>query len=161
MNSDIVSFSYEKKVRLRDRIERLVKNKKDIISVIELLTQYNPMIHITKNKNGSLVDISELEDITYVELDKLMDDILCGNKKNDNKKCDLIDDNMEHETTDAITQKRLKYTNSENHILNRVKYEKALKIHQQTVDNKFVADKEDIKSLAKVETKKERVFKKK
>jgi endo-alpha-1,4-polygalactosaminidase (GH114 family) len=152
-------FSYEKKVRLRNKIEKHTKSQNDILYVKKILKQHNPSICIVKNNNGSFIDILNLKPSTYTELAKYIENMETQNNENDNNK--NINDNNKTEIiqndtqissceygdnkSDNVTLKRLKYTNSENHILNRVKYEKSIKKHQNNEDDtQIIANKNDI-----------------
>jgi Bromodomain extra-terminal - transcription regulation len=132
-------FTYEKKVKLRDKIEKMVKHKDDLAHVKKLLKTHNPDLCITKNNNGYIIDISNLTQQTYAEISKFINKIERKRKNistdsehkitntcSDTPKYARIDD-----LTDTVTNKKLKYTNSETHLLSRVNYEKNLKEYQR------------------------------
>lgn len=132
----MTEISYERKVKLRDKIQKYVKEKDELLAVKILLKKYNPKLPMTKNNNGYFVDILNLEPATYVELAKFLDKLVKKRleleEKNSVSETSKTDDYVKtDEFVDNITDKKLKYKNSENHILNRVKYEKALKEHQE------------------------------
>jgi hypothetical protein len=133
----MADFTYEKKVRIRDKIQKYVTNRDDLLYIKKLLMTYNNDLPITKNKNGYFIDILNLDPKTYVELTKFLDILDKKRAKleeqmvtiSESSKCD--DFFVEQgDDTDVCTQKKLKYKNSENLLLKRAKYEEALKIHQ-------------------------------
>ena len=130
----MTDFSYEKKVKLRDKIQRHVKSRDDLIHIKSLIKTHNPALSVTKNNNGYFIDILDLTTTTYVEIAKFLDKL--DKKRNDESENErsISEAQKNNDKTDecpeTVPQKKLKYKNSENHILNRVKYEKALKQHQ-------------------------------
>ncbi len=150
----MTEFSYERKVKLRDKIQKLVKSKEELVQIKTLLKTHNPKLPMTKNKNGYFIDILDLEPITYVEITKFLDKL--DKKRSELEEKSSLSDTSKNTKTDdytfektdefvdQITQKKLKYKNSENHILNRVKYEKALKAHQEEDVKEQAAPKSEI-----------------
>ena len=55
----MIEFTYEKKVKLRDKIEKFAKSKEDLIHVKKLLIQHNPDLCITKNNLYHFLYIDE------------------------------------------------------------------------------------------------------
>jgi hypothetical protein len=97
---------------------------------------------MTKNNNGYfLPDFESYSSDTYIELTKYLDKI-DQHEKSDNN--DIKSDIYYSEKTDDRSEsgiKKLKYTNSETHILNKIQYERDLKNHQN--DNKNQNDEDD------------------
>jgi len=73
-------FTYEQKVKLKERIEKNVIDKKDWLYIIELLKKHNPDIYITKNNNGYFIDIVDLIQTTYYDLQNFINNL---SKKNE------------------------------------------------------------------------------
>jgi DNA gyrase/topoisomerase IV subunit A len=131
----MTEFTYEKKVKLRDKIQKSIKNKDELIYIKTLLKTHNPNLCMTKNSNGYFIDMLNLTHITYIEISKFIDKLYKKRSDEDteaskNTKTDECVYDKTDDCVDTITQKKLKFKNSESHILNRVKYEKALKKHQ-------------------------------
>lgn len=74
----MTEFSYEKKVKLVERIAQ-IKDKNELINIKTLIKTYNPDICMTKNNNGYFAEFQNLNIITYNEIAKFID-------KLDNKK---------------------------------------------------------------------------
>lgn len=131
----MTEFSYEKKIKLRDKIQKVVKSKEDLLGIKALLKSCNPELEMSKNKNGYFIDILNLELSTYIELAKYIDKL--DKKRIEEEKQNSLSDNTKSdshvESTENVenVEKKPKYKNSENHILNRAKYEKALKEYQE------------------------------
>jgi len=124
-------FTYEKKVKLRNKIQKKVKSKEYLMHVKTILMNHNPNLNMTKNANGYFIDILNLTQPTYVEITKFLDKLDGLKVKDDDLTLSEVSRNAKtDECVDNITKKKLKFNNAESHILNRVKYEKALKKNQ-------------------------------
>jgi len=147
----MTDFTYEKQQKMADRIQK-ISEKANLIHIKTIIKKHNPNLEMTKNSNGYFFDFKNLSKQTYIELNNFLDKI---DKKElqDNNDANKLSDTLKYslELSDKNNNKKLKYTNSENHILNRVKYENALKIHQSDYDTNDTKD----------GTKNENIFKKK
>jgi hypothetical protein len=146
------------------------KYKKDLKQIKKIIEENNPDMSMTKNNNGYFSpDFETLSYNTYVQLEKFLE----------NMKEVKSDENMTAESeyyfcgtsdkNNSNLNKRLKYTNSENLILNKMKYENALKEHQNEYSDKkdeHIEIKDLMKILKQNETANEKqnetsIFKKK
>lgn len=136
-----MEFTHEKKIRLRDKIEKMTKNKEDLINIKNILKLHNPELCMTKNSNGYIIDMSNLTLQTYVEINKFINKI--ENKKNNDSvtesESESVVNNAKNtrsdENVDNTARGKLKCSNSEAHILNRINYEKDLKKNQSNTYN--------------------------
>lgn len=133
------SFTFEKKKKLAGRIEKLnyKNNKEELLSIKTIIIKHNPELDLTKNNNGYLLFFHNLAPNTYNDLSKFMD-------KYDKKRLDTeaslanSEELSEGTTKEGNTKnmsKRFRLTNTESHILNRVKYENELKKNETNSDN--------------------------
>lgn len=167
-------FSYEKIEKLADRI-RNMRNKKyknDLIQIKNIIVSNNPDISMIKNNNGYLApEFEKLSCSTYVKLTDYFDKM--DERREESESERTQSDYYQYSRTDEFSEKninkKLKYTNSENHILNKLKYEKALKQHQSECEEKNMDDDHiRIKNLSKLKKDKksendgqcEKIFKK-
>ena len=133
-----IEFSHDKIRKIADRIGNMrdKKWKKDLINIKDIIVSNNPDIAMIKNNNGYFApEFEKLSQKTFYSLQEYFNKI-----ENREKRCcinfgsdtESNTDNYYQEKTDDVidNNKKLKYTNSENHILNRLKYDKALKQHQ-------------------------------
>lgn len=137
-----MEFPYEKIVKLAERIGNMrdKKYKNDLKQIKKIIEDNNSDICMTKNNNGYfLPDFESYSFETYVELTNFFEK-LDANIINDKNSDEFSDTNSikksayfsekNDEQIERNHNKKLKYTNSETHILNKIKYEKALKKHQ-------------------------------
>jgi hypothetical protein len=135
-----MDYPYEKIVKLAQRIGNMreKKYKNDLKQIKKIIEDSNPDIkeRMTKNNNGYfLPDFESYSCDTYIQLTKYLDEMderTYSNSENDSIKKSLY---FSEKTDEHSENKKLKYTNSENHILNKRKYEEALKIHQNGLGN--------------------------
>jgi hypothetical protein len=141
-----MEYPYEKIAKIAERIGKMrdKKYKNDLKQIKKIIESSNPSIkdQMTKNNNGYfLPDFESYSSDTYIELTKYLDKI-DQHEKSDNN--DIKSDIYYSEKTDDRSEsgiKKLKYTNSETHILNKIQYERDLKNHQN--DNKNQNDEDD------------------
>lgn len=134
------TYSIEKKKKIAEKIHSL-SSKDQFRKVKDIIITNNPEIEFTKNGNGLFAQFQSLNPETYVELEKFLNKL--DKKKLKNAENELDDD------TDALTSelqtltdesshkkqdysKKLRLTNTETHLLNRVKYEKELKKNENS-----------------------------
>jgi hypothetical protein len=151
----IMDFPYEKIVKLAERIGNMrdKKYKNDLKQIKKIIEEHNSDISMTKNNNGYfLPDFESYSYKTYVELtnffEKLDDKSSDDFSDIDTKKKSAFFSEKNDEHSERNKDKKLKYTNSENHILNKIKYEKALKKHQSECndeDEKYNTNNEHLK----------------
>ena len=141
------SFTFEQKRKLTERIHNLNvnTNKKELQFIKNYITENNPELFVMKNGNGYFMQFQNLNYKTYEELTKFLD-------KLDKKKAKEIESEMLENSellseeitalTDNISErqhlsKKLRLTNTESHILNRVKYENELKKNETNCENEI------------------------
>lgn len=147
-----MEYSYESIIKISEKISNMrdKKYKKDLKQIKKIIEENNPNMSMTKNNNGYFSpDFETLTFNTYVQLEKYLENMK-ETKSEENMTtesehyfCNTFDKN------NSNLNKRLKYTNSENLILNKMKYENALKEHQ----NEYNVKKEEhieIKDLMKI-----------
>ena len=115
------NFTHDKKQKLANKIN-LIKDKKALTIIKDKIISLNQNIHITKNNNGYFLEFINLEEQTYVDLDKYIKQF--DNEINNG--CAFSISPSQMCKNDKKINKKFKYTNLENHILNRTKYENAL-----------------------------------
>jgi len=134
------SYTFEKKKRLVDRIKKLT-SKTDWMNVKKIITENNPELDCMKNSNGYFMQFKNLSDKTYIELTKYLDKSEKKKLKelesevmdtsivtSDEKSNSNSDDKSKNKKT---VSKKLRLTNTESHILNRIKYENELKKNEE------------------------------
>lgn len=134
-NDNLSKYSYEKIEKIAERIKNMTDSKyrNDLKMIKKIIVKNNPDITMIKNNNGYFSpDFETLTHKTYEELTNYfsqMDNISKNNNKNFSQSHD--DKNV----SEIKIEKKYKYTNSENHILNKIKYEKALNQHRNECKN--------------------------
>jgi hypothetical protein len=131
------NYTLEKKKKLADRIQKLTE-KSDLIRIKNLIAENNPDISFTKNSNGYFLYFHNLSNETYLAINKFLDKV--EKRKlmiiNSEINTELADESetINEDYSDRNISKKLRLTNTENHLLNRVKYEKELKKNETNVD---------------------------
>jgi hypothetical protein len=149
MTKDTEEYPYEKieKLALRIRNMKDKKFKKDLIYIKNLIILNNPDISMIQNNNGYFApEFEKLSYGTYIELTKYFDKIDNKNSiesESEKNMSDYYNYKKNENMFDKGGEKKLKYTNSENIILNKLKYEKALKQHQSECEEKNLDDEND------------------
>lgn len=117
------NYPLDKKRTLKDKIESIT-DEDTLRKVKDIIIFHNPELEITRNSNGVFLRFRHLKYETYMDLEKLL-------KKIERKKikdiCSDISQSSSSENKINKTQKNLRLTNNENHIINRAKYEKQLR----------------------------------
>lgn len=160
------SYSHEKKKKLAEKIQSLErKHHKHIKKIIK---ENNPDSEFMKSTGSSLTTFQNLTYKTYIELDKYVTKVL------DSMKDDKSDDSDEQLGTDGKTlsesldqeitnmakhkkiSKKLRYTNTENLLLNRDRYEREIRKtnedydeSQEKIEQYFPKEQHNDKSLFK------------
>lgn len=131
--SENIVFTFEEKKKLADKIQKLT-NLSDYKAVHDIIIKYNPDLPITKNKNGYFMHFQSLEQKTYSSLIKLMQKIDSRKIKEIESEICIQSENLSEDAQGKTISKKLRLTNTENHILNRVKYENELKKNDNSYD---------------------------
>jgi len=138
-------YSFEKKKKIANKIHLLdvKKHKSELKKIKSIIVNENVNIEFMKNANGLFAHFNNMTETTYAQLEKLLDSI--DRNMNSTKYSSIqqnISSNDPEESTIATTMsnshtetfpkrqnnlsKKLRLTNAETHILNRVRYEKEL-----------------------------------
>lgn len=130
------NYTLDKKKKLLDKIKKLT-SRSDFDQIKKIITEHNPNLDSMKNANGMFLSFGSLSNQTYIELSSYLDKM--EKKRIKQMKNEILEssDIFSTEDTTMLTQsieqpdknmsKKLRLTNGESHILNRVKYEKELK----------------------------------
>lgn len=124
-------YSHTKKKKLAEKIMGL-KDKKDTKMIKNIIFKHNPNISIVKKSTGILMYFQNLENETYYELDKFIENKLlfeCEKKiKNINSIENMFSsDPVSSETDDKKSSKSsYKYSNKEKNLIRRNDYERSL-----------------------------------
>lgn len=137
-------YTIEQKKRLVTRINN-VKKQNDLKKIRDIILKCEPTLEYTKNNNGIFfTQFHLLSDCTYDEIEKFL------NKMDKQKIKEITSELTGSETLDSSDQqqsaedfksekknmtKKLRLTNTENHILNRARYEKEIKRNEREVLN--------------------------
>jgi len=133
-------LSFDKKRKLADRIQK-INNKTELQHIKAIIAENNPDLAFMKNSNGYFLQFQNLSDATYIAITKYLDKL--DNKKLKDIETDIIDNSellsdenttLTENASDKNVSKKLRLTNAESHILNRVKYEKELKKNELNYD---------------------------
>ena len=127
-------FSFDKKKKLVDRIGKLT-NKNDLIIIKEIITKNNPTSEFMKNSNGYFTQFNNLITKTYHDITVFLDKIDKKKMKKEIYDTDIFEKTIVLETSENNLKKKLRLTNTENHVLNRAKYENELKKNENNSDN--------------------------
>lgn len=135
-----MEYPYEKIVKLSEKISRMrdKKYKKDLKHIKKIIEECNSDISMTKNDNGYFSpDFETLNYETYIKLENYLEEIkLRNNQTNSNTDTEKNLSYTSDKNNDCALNKRLKYTNSENLILNKIKYVNTIKEHQNEYSEK-------------------------
>lgn len=137
------TFSIEKKKRLANKIEKL--STEELIKVKKIIDIHNPTQGFMKSSKGYFIKFQNLSDITYQELKKFLQSI--EEKKIKEIESEILesseynyDNSIEiEELIQPNMSKKLRLTNTENHILSRDRYETELKKNDINSDTEFVS----------------------
>lgn len=147
-----MEYPYENIIKLSEKISNMrdKKYKKDLKAIKKIIEQNNPDVSMTKNNNGYFSpDFESLSYDTYTQLEDYLNEIKEREKNAENTIAESDSYVFSTSKTTDNLNKRLKYTNSENLILNKIKYENALKEHQSEYGKKK-EEHIEIKDLAKI-----------
>jgi hypothetical protein len=141
-----MEFSYDRKVKIAEKISRMrgKKNKHHLKQIIKIIEENNfdAQDYMTKNSNGIFIpDFESYSYETFTKLSNYLEEIENLESEITDSKSNTYYSEKTDERSDNIKSKKLKYTNSENHILNKMKYEKELKKHQSECED--MLDKKD------------------
>lgn len=133
------AYTFEKKKKLVDRIHKL-SSRSEFEQVKKIILEKNPELDSMKNQNGLFLQFNYLTNDTYVEISSFLD-------KNDKLKLKRLkeevmdtseivsdEETFTNNNSDKNMSKKLRLTNTESHIINRVKYEKELKKNETLAD---------------------------
>jgi hypothetical protein len=150
-------YPYEKIVKIAERISKMKdkKYKNDLKQIKKIIENNNPEISMTKNNNGYFSpEFETLNDSTFIELTKFFEKIdhECKSTESNSDNSHLVLMSEKNEIINNTIAKKLKYTNSENHLLNKMKYEIALKQHKNECleESEKKQDNLKIKQLSKI-----------
>ena len=155
------SFTFEKKRKLSERIEKLT-TKKELQCIKNIIEEKNPDLSLVKNNNGYFMQFQNLSDSTYTELTKFLDKL--DKKKQKEIESEILENSealseeingLTDDASEKNMSKKLRLTNTESHILNRVKYEKELKKNETNSDEEMTYFNSETKSETK---KKDEIF---
>jgi len=124
-----VAYTNKQKLKLKKQIEQ-IKKKKDLVRIYEILQQDD--VNITTNNNGMFMFFHDLDNKTYVELDKFLHKL---NKQKFSDTGSITDDTysekkeyMPYAADEFPSQKgigpKFKYSNREKNIIKRIQYNK-------------------------------------
>lgn len=147
-------FTFDEKKKLSERIQKLTI-KKELQNVKNIIVENNPDLALMKNGNGFFMQFQNLSDNTYGELTKFLDKLDKKKQKEieseiletsefaseDGKNIDATSD-----LSDKPLPKKLRLTNTESHLLNKMKYEKELKKNDTNSDDMSFFDVNDKKT---------------
>lgn len=131
-------YTFEKKKKLLDKINKL-SSRSDFEQIKKIILENNPELESMKNQNGLFLQFNHLSNDSYIELanflertekiklKKLKDEIMETSEI-------LSDDTFTNNNSEKNISKKLRLTNTESHIINRVKYEKELKKNESMTD---------------------------
>lgn len=134
-------YPFEKKKKLVDKLGKLTVPC-DLFAVKKIIQDNNEVIKDMFNSNGYFVHFHNLSYDTYIKLSdfikkkelqelKKTESELCGNSESD-------ENVMMKVQTGGYVSKKLRLTNTENHMLNRAKYEKELQKNESNSENDTV-----------------------
>lgn len=136
-----MSCSIEKKKRIISRLNEM-RNQDDLKKIRDIILKDNPMSEHAKNNNGTFfLQPKTLKDSTYLAVEKFL--IKLDKQKIKSITSELINtSDLSNEFSSEKQSdvkpgmsKKLRLTNTENHILNRAKYEKDIKENERNVLN--------------------------
>lgn len=142
MNDKIVIFTIDDKKKILNRINKL-KSRTDHNEIKNIISKNNVETNSMTNTNGIFYQFNNLSTKTYTELlsfldkldkiqlKKLQDEILESSDA-------ISDDTTQAGNTDKDKEKniskKLRYTNTESNIINRIKYENELKKNENMTE---------------------------
>lgn len=127
-------YTFEQKKSIVGRINKLEKNSRELIHIKDIITKNNTNAKFMKNNNGYFFQFHNLSFQTYKQIEEFLDKTDKKKQKAHFKKLNSMSENISDPLTDTIT-KKLRLTNAENHILNRIKYENELKKNETGTSN--------------------------
>lgn len=133
------TYTFDKKKKLMERINKL-SSKAEFEQVKKIILEKNPELDSMKNQNGLFLQFNYLNNETYIGLTSYLDKL--EKLKLKKMREELLetsealsdDDTFTNNNSDKNMSKKLRLTNTESHIINRVKYEKELKKNENMTD---------------------------
>lgn len=139
----IENYPFDKKKKLLEKINKL-SSRADFEQVSKIIAENNPELGSMKNANGMFMRFDTMTTKTYLELTSFLDKVdkrkqkqmvntiressdVFSQEEDDDKNFTLSGTRDSHVTSEKNISKKLRLTNAESHILNRVKYENELK----------------------------------
>lgn len=132
-------YTFDKKKKLLEKINKL-KSKSNFEQVKKIIQDKNPELESMKNQNALFLSFNNLSNDTYLELSDYLDRVeklrLKQMKEEIMETSEAVsdDDTFTNNNSDKNISKKLRLTNTESHIINRVKYEKELKKNENMTD---------------------------
>lgn len=133
-------YSIEKKKKLAQTIHK-ISDHAELKQIKNIILKNNPELSITKNSNGYFMQFQNLSTSTYIELEKYITKLEKVRLKQIHNEILQSSENIDEEgilsdgyIKDPKNTKKLRLTNTENHLLNRAKYEKELMKNEGTDD---------------------------
>lgn len=155
------NYTVERKKKLIEKIQKLT-SKADFEHVVKIISKNNSDIQSMQNANAMFLKFGSLTNETYDELSKFIDKI--EQRKLKQMKDEIMESSDLYSaeeslltnnktTSDKNISKKLRLTNNESHIINRVKYEKELKKNENMCSSDDSVEIFNSNSLGKKNTK--------
>jgi|SaaInlStandDraft_6_1057023.scaffolds.fasta_scaffold03971_7 hypothetical protein len=139
------TITFDDKSKILERIKKFIPKSdenKSVMGHITKILKEDSKLDTMENKNGIFCEFNNLSYSTYSKLTKFLDKV-------DKLKLKKLKETVEHSEnftdedtftnngSDKNMSKRLRFTNTESHVLNRVRYEKQLKQNENSSDEEI------------------------
>jgi hypothetical protein len=131
-------LSIEQKKKLQQRIERMKsqKDRDNLKTLMNIIHENNPELSVTNNKNGIFIKFDNLAEKTYTDIINWLEQIDTNNKITSEHSDDIKltpENNIKNKKN--TVSKKLKLTNAEMQVINKIKYHKILKENEENKGN--------------------------
>jgi len=119
-------YSFDKKKKLAEKIGKL-KTKENVNAIRDIIFSDNPNISVTKKSNSMLLYFHNLNDSTYLKIEKYL--MKVDKKRKDEFKRTLSETENAPELSNGQSQTektKYKLSNRERNIIKRMEYEKEI-----------------------------------
>lgn len=131
------TFSFDQKKKLSERIEK-ISSRRDLVAIKKIIVDNNPQISFMKNNNGYFMQFHNLSENTYRDLTTFIEELDLANTEKEMLSASSISESVNssgllnrESSKEKTFSKKLKFTTTENHILNRRQYENELEKNEQ------------------------------
>lgn len=131
-------YSFKKKKRLMQKIEKITKEKY-LLKIMDIIKEDPSCVNSTEQNDGVFLYFHNLETVTYDKIDNYIKDLKKNKKISRKVESDIISDYTPYSVQDGLNlNAKLRLNNQEKSVIKRKQYEKEIS------NDKYIYDEFDI-----------------